>query len=91
MSKKHVSFPLLVFAFSLILQIVNNSAAQGVSVQLTLLENAWAVEVSGSFDLSTPRVNPRNLSFVNEYAGTSGSAIEYPNSSCLILKAGPSL
>ena len=72
MSKKHVSFPLLVFAFSLILQIVNNSAAQDVSVQLTVLENARAVEVSGSFDLSTPRVNPRNLSFVNEYAGTSG-------------------
>ncbi len=64
---------LLVFAAIIqILQFVNNSSGQDAGARIKIaLKASGKAEVSGSFANGT-RPNPRNLSFLNQYAGITG-------------------
>jgi hypothetical protein len=70
MSKKQLSFPLALLILLQILQFVNNSSGQRVESRVVIAAGSDKAEVTGSF--SGPVTNPRNLFFIDQYAGVSG-------------------
>ena len=64
----------LIFAASvLILHLFNNSFGQDIEVRIKISADSPAsADITGKFVSRGPRKNPRNLSFLNEYAGASG-------------------
>ena len=72
-------FPILA-ALVQILQFFTNSAAQDIDVRIKISADSPSnAEISGRFTSPKPRRNPRNLSFLNEYAGVTALAERVSN------------
>lgn len=70
MSKILRSILLFFAAFTQILQFFTNLEAQDINLRIKITsDKPQTVEIIGTFASDVKRINPRNLSFLNEYAG----------------------
>ena len=73
MSKRLRLFPPIFAAFVISLQIFTNARAQDIDVRLKItVESHVSADIRGNFALNNQRKIPRNLWFLDEYAGISG-------------------
>ena len=73
MSKKFLPFPWALAAFALIIQIFTNADAQDVDVRIKInADKVASADIRVTFASNIQRKNPRDLWFLDEYAGITG-------------------